>query len=180
MSSTPSSTQSEMLPGRWALPSLEVSARHDLNNARVLNKSLSLRRRAPRAIFRSLIAFCLGMAATLGWQSYGDAAREMIANSSEQLAWLAPAAVAQASAPTAVVAPSPDIEELKTMSLGLTIMRQNVDQLMTGQEQMAREITKLQAAEQDVLQKISEPPPRPPVAPAPKATLAAPLQVPAR
>ena len=25
-----------------------------------------------------LITFCIGVAATLGWQSYGDAAREMI------------------------------------------------------------------------------------------------------
>ena len=62
------------------------------------------------------------------------------------------------------------------MSLGLALMRQNVDQLVTGQEQMAREITKLQAAEQDVLQKISEPPPRPPAAPAPKGTSATPSQ----
>jgi hypothetical protein len=180
MSSTLSLTQSEMLPGRWALPSLEISARHDLKNARVLNKSLSLRHRAPRAIFRFLMVFCLEIAATLGWQSYGDAAREMIANSSEQFGWLAPAPVAQASSPTAVVALSSDIEELKTMSVGLTIVRQNVDQLITGQEQMAREITRLQAAEQDVLLKISEPPPRSPVAPAPKATPATPSPVPGR
>jgi hypothetical protein len=173
MSSTLSPTQSELLPSRRAIPSLEISARHDLTNARVLSKSLSLRRRAPRAIFRFLIVFCLGIAATLGWQSYGDAARVMIAKSSEQFGWLAPAPVEQASdatVPTAVAAPSSDIEELKTMSLGLTIVRQNVDQLITSQEQMAREITKLQAAEQNVLQKISEPPPRPPAASAPKGT----------
>jgi hypothetical protein len=173
MSSTLSPTQSELLPGRRAIPSLEISARHDLKNARVLSESLSLRRRAPRAIFRFLIVFCLGIAATLGWQSYGDAARVMIAKSSEQFAWLAPAPVEQPSdttVPTAVATPSADIEELKTMSLGLTIVRQNVDQLITAQEQMAREITKLQAAEQNVLQKISEPAPRPPATSAPKGT----------
>jgi hypothetical protein len=157
-----------------------MSARRDLKNARVLNKSLSLRRRAPRAIFRFFIAFCLGIGATLGWQSYGDVARVMIANWSEQLGWLAPAPVARASriiAPTAVAAPSSDIEDLKTMSVGLAIVRQNVDQLITGQEQMAREITKLQAAEQDVLQKISEPQPRSPAALAPRGTSATPLQL---
>jgi hypothetical protein len=171
MSSILSPAQSDFSPSRRAIPSLEISARHDLNNARVLSKSLSLRHRAPRAIFRFLIAFCLGIAGTLGWQSYGDAARVMIAKSSEQLGWLAPVPTEQASditVPNAVASPSSDIEGLKTMSLGLAIMRQNVDQLITGQEQMAREITKLQATEQDVLQKISEPPPRPPAAPAPK------------
>jgi hypothetical protein len=165
MSSTLSPTQSKFSP-RWAIPSLEISAQHDLKNARVSNKPLSL----GRAVFRFAIAFCLGVAATSGWQSYGDAAREMIANWSEQLGWLAPAPDTHASriiAPTAVVAPSPDLAELKTMSLGLAIVRQDLDQLIASQGQMAREITKLQAAEQDVLQTISEPLARSPAAPTP-------------
>src|SRR5260370_12091342 len=37
-----------------------------------------------------LITFCVGVAATLGWQSYGDAAREIIASSYPQLGWFAP------------------------------------------------------------------------------------------
>jgi hypothetical protein len=118
-----------------------------------------------------------------GWQSYGDAARAIIANSSEQFGWLAPAPVEQASgiaAPTTVAAPSSNIEELKTMSFGLAIVRQNVDQLITAQEQMGREITKLQAAEQDVLQKISEPSPRPTATPTPKGTSPTPSQAPVR
>ena len=165
MSSTLSPTRSKFSP-RWAIPSLEISAQHDLKNARVSSKPLS----RGRAFFRFVIAFCLGVAATSGWQSYGDTAREMIANWSEQFGWLAPAPDAHASriiAPTAVVAPSPDVEEFKTMSLGIAILRQNLDQLIASQEQMAREITKLQAAEQDVLQKISEPLPRSPAAPTP-------------
>jgi hypothetical protein len=96
----------------------------------------------------------------LAWQSYGDAAREVIASSSEQLSWLAPpaAGVAQAAprmiAPAAPAAPSPDLEQIKAMSLGLAVVRQSVDQLAAqvaaGQEQMTRDITKLQAAEQDI------------------------------
>jgi hypothetical protein len=53
------------------------------------------------------------------------------------------------------------------MRLGLAIVRQDLDQLIASQEQMAREITKLQAAEQDVLQRTSEPLPRSPAAPTP-------------
>ena len=54
------------------------------------NRQPSLRKRASRALSRFLIAFCTGVAAILAWQSYGDAAREMIASSYPQLSWLAP------------------------------------------------------------------------------------------
>jgi hypothetical protein len=40
--------------------------------------------------FLVLIAFCLGVVVAFAWQSYGDAAREMIANLSPRLSWLAP------------------------------------------------------------------------------------------
>src|SRR5262249_19852283 len=55
-------------------------------------KRPSLGKRASRSLTRFLIIFCFGVAATLAWQSYGDAAREMIANSYPQLSWLAPQA----------------------------------------------------------------------------------------
>jgi hypothetical protein len=40
-------------------------------------------------------------------------------------------------------------------------MARTIDQLTAGQEQVMREITKLQAVEQYILYKSSEPPPRP-------------------
>src|SRR5262249_58773857 len=83
----------------------------------------SLDKRASRGFMRFLITFFIGVAATLVWQSYGDAAREMIANSSPQLRWLAPPTVAQTAsdmvAPTAPAIPSPDLQQLKATSLGL-------------------------------------------------------------
>jgi hypothetical protein len=129
----------------------------------------SVRRPAPRRRpARLLITFCTGVVATLAWQSYGDAAREIIANLSPQLGWLAPqAAVAQtAGATTPAATAALDPQELRTMSLGLAAVRQRVDQLAAeiaaGQEQMARDFTvKLQAAEQDILEKVSAPPPQP-------------------
>ena len=134
------------------------------------------------ALARFLITFCVGVAATLAWQSYGDAAREMIASSSPRLGWLAPQAAPVA--PTAFAAPSPDQEELKAISFGLAGVRQRVDQiaaqLAAGQEQMTRDIAnKLQAAEQDILDKLSAPPPQPAAAPARKpAPLTPPPQAP--
>jgi len=47
-------------------------------------------------------------------------------------------------------------------------MGQSIDQLAAGQEQMTREITKLRVAVQEILDKISMPPPRLPAAPAHK------------
>ena len=49
------------------------------------------------ALARFLITFCSGVAATLAWQSYGDAARKMFASSSPQLGRSSPQAVPEAA-----------------------------------------------------------------------------------
>src|SRR5437879_4012299 len=54
------------------------------------NGQPSLRKRASRALSRFLAMFYVGVGTTLAWQSYGDAAREMIATSYPPLGWLAP------------------------------------------------------------------------------------------
>jgi len=128
----------------------------------------------------------------LAWESYGGAAKQMIANSVPQLSWLlslpvmnppsgreiaveqpnppagqasAPqAASAQAgavapAAPIAPTAPSPELQQLATMAHDLAAVRQNVEQLAAGQEQMARDIAKLQTAGQDIRRRISALPP---------------------
>ena len=157
-----------------------------------------------------LITFCIGVAATLGWQSYGDAARELIASSYPQLGWLAPKPAPNApNAPdmialAAPAAPSPDQRQLNAMSLDLDAVRQSVDRIAAsqdqitrsvdriaasiaanqeqitrsvdriaaGQEQMTRDITKLQEIEQYILYKNSESPlPQQAPAPAPGRAL---------
>jgi hypothetical protein len=130
---------------------------------------------------RFLITFSIGVAVTLAWQSYGDAAREMIASSSPQLGWLAPQDAVAQTAPIAPTASSPDPQELKAISVNLAAVRQRVDQLAAqvtaGQEQIARDLTtKLQAAEKDILDRISAPPLQPAAAPARKP-VPSPLQV---
>jgi hypothetical protein len=164
----------------WATgPSIDATLHSaELKEDRFQSVRPSFGRRASRALARFLITFCIGVAATLAWQAYGDAAREMIASSFPQLGWLAPQAapVSQTAldmiASAAPAAPSPDRQQLNAMSLGLAVLRQSVDQLAAqlaaGQEQMTREITKLRAAEQDILDKISARPPRPAAAPARK------------
>ena len=57
----------------------------------------SLGKKASFALARFLIVFCSGVAATLAWQSYGGAARNMIANSPPQHRWSAPQAAPEAA-----------------------------------------------------------------------------------
>ena len=190
MSAMPSPAQSEFSEGSLPVkPSVEAPAIRpaDLQNDRSPKRRQSLGMRVPLAITRFLITFCVGVAATLAWQSYGDAAREMIANSSPQLGWLAPQAasversVPDAITPAASAAAAADPQQFNPVSVDLDAVRQSVDrivagqeqitrtvdQLAAGQEQMAREINKLQAIEQYMLYKNSEPPTRPAAAPAP-------------
>ncbi|SRR6266699_3516807 len=87
---------------------------------------------------RVLVTVSVGAAAILGWQSYGDAARQIIANLSSHFDWLAPRAAPIAhSAPdtiglTAQTASSPDQQRLNVMSLDLDAMRENVDRIATN------------------------------------------------
>jgi hypothetical protein len=164
MNTLSSAKQSGFFAASLLKPSVEAPAARtaDLKDDRLPNWwSSRLSRLAPLAFARYLIAFFIGVTATVVWQTYGDAARGMIA----------PAAS------------SADQERFNAMGLDLDEVRQSidrvaaslatsqeqitrsVDQLAAGQEQMTREITKLQAVEQYVLYKNSEPVLRP--APAP-------------
>src|SRR6266446_9419049 len=135
MSALPSTTQSEL-----SADSLPV-------NSSVKQALLTL--------VRFLIIFCIGVAATLAWQSYGDAAREMIANSYPQLGWLAPQAEPVAQSAPDVIAlaapatPSPDQQRSDVTSLDLDAMRQSIDQIAnnmaTNQEQITRSVDRIAA-----------------------------------
>ena len=167
MTSTASPTRSEFSEDMYPT---EPLVDEKIRPATLKIKQPSVRRRATR----SLILFCTGVAATLAWQSYGDATREMIASSYPQLGWLAPqsAFAETAPEPNAPVNAS-DALELKSILINVAALRQSVDQLavqfLASQQQMASDIAKMKAAEQDIFDKISSsPPPRPAAAPARK------------
>jgi len=123
----------------------------------------SLGRRALRSLARFLILFSIGIGTTLGWQSYGNAARAMIANSSTKLGWLAPPPAPDVQtgpdtlAPAAAATASSD--DLQQLAASLASVRQSVDQLAIqlafGQRQTADNIAKLQSDEREILQKLS-------------------------
>src|SRR5258708_31446342 len=74
------------------------------------------------AFVRFMMIFFIGVAAAVAWQSYGAAAREVIASWSPHLAWLAPAA-----APAGTSA-----EQLKATSPALAAARQSLHKPTTA------------------------------------------------
>ena len=138
----------------------------DLKNDRSPNGRQSPRKRALRTFSSLPIAFCIGVAATLAWQSYGDTAREMIANAHPQLGWLAPQGepVTQ-NAPVAVAvaapaAPAFDQQQLKAIAIDLEAMRRSIDRIapgiVAGQEQMARSISRIATTQEQLTRTVDQ------------------------
>jgi len=124
-----------------------------------LNDRPSLGRRMLRRLTRFSIAALIGVGATLGWQSYGDAAKGMVIAQAPTLAWLLSISTTK---PPVVAATSPDpVQQLEPLALNLDIVRHSVEQLAAKQEQMAQNIAALQTVEEDIRQKMSSTPPSP-------------------
>ena len=208
---------------RMTQPSLDPTLRPaDVNHDPLPTDRPSLGRRTSRRLARFLVAACVGVAATLAWQSYGGTAKQMLANASPRFSRLLmsppamnppsdreiaieqptppdvqaseQAASAQAGAvastasetvtSTAPTAPARELQhQLETMEQDLAAVRQSVEQLAAGQEQMARDIAKLHAVGQgqDIRRRTALPPPAaaitahkpvPPPLPAPQSSTA--------
>ena len=157
----------------------------------------SIGRRMFRGIARFVIVLAIGIGGTLGWQAYGDMAKQMLAAYAPEQAWLLsylpstrpPAAVAAAPSPALQLEPL-----AANLASNIEFVRRSVDQLALKQEQMARSIVALQAVDEDIRQKVSSlqlavpaqpvaaaPPPKPapPKPQAAPASAAAPRPAPA-
>jgi hypothetical protein len=73
-----------------------------------------------------------------------------------------------AATPKAPAAPAVDPEQMQQITRSLTTLQQSVEQLAAAQDQMAHQITSLQASDVEILNRIPAPPPLPPAAPARK------------
>ena len=113
----------------------------------------SIGRRMLRSLSRFSIAVLIGVAATLIWQSYGDAAREMLAARAPTLAWLFSVAVTKS--PVAAATSAAQGQQLESLASNLDVVRRSVELLAAGQAQMALKIATLQAVEEDIRQKMS-------------------------
>ena len=93
----------------------------------------------------------------------------MIATSIQWIGWTKPPAgpekQASPDAQTAPTIPTLDPRQVQQMTQNLEALRQTTDQLAGGQDQMRRDIARLEAAVAELIAKIPEPPAQPSVAP---------------
>jgi hypothetical protein len=149
----------------------------EFKNAQFRSGRRSINRRVTRSLAGFFIAVLIGVGGTLGWQSYGDEAKEMLRTWAPSLGWLIPVST---EAPAPAVTSAEFQEKLKPVALDVAIVRRSVEQLAFNQDQLARKqeqmtgaIAALQAAQQDISQKILALAP-----PAPKAVHVAPPKPP--
>ena len=113
----------------------------------------SIGRRMFRSLTRFSIAVLIGVGATLGWQSYGDEAKEMLVAQAPVLGFLLPVSTTKSPATAAT---SPDAtRQLAPLASTLDAVRRSVEQLAAKQEQMAQNIAALRAVEENARQKTS-------------------------
>ncbi len=145
-------------------PSIDPSYSYRFGERQLTSGRPSIGRRIFRTLTRFSIAVLIGVGATLGWQSYGDVAKEMLVAQVPVLAWVLPVL----TKPPAVAATSPDpMPQLAPLASNLEVVRRYVEQLAARQGQMAQNIAALQVLEEDVRQKISSAPSAPTPVPAP-------------
>jgi hypothetical protein len=143
----------------------------------------SIGRRMFRAVAKFVILVGIGVGGTLGWQAYGDMAKQMLAAYAPEQAWLLSYLPATKPPAAAAAAASPALQ-LEPLAANLEFVRRSVEQLALKQEQMNRNIAALQITDEDIRQKLSQPsaaptPPQPMAAipqpkPAPPKPQAAP------
>ena len=142
------------IPERREKPSIRSPRSSSLRIDRVVSDRPSVGRRLFRALTRFLIAVLIGVGGTLAWQYRGDAAREMVVARAPTLAWL----LSVSTVAPAVAATSPDpVQQLAPLASSLDAVRRSVEQLAARQDQMAQNLAKLQAVEEDIRQTMSSP-----------------------
>jgi hypothetical protein len=149
-----------------------------------------VKRRSSRGFVRYLIAICIGVAGTLAWQAYGDAAKQVVATRAPELGWspeakqmiaswtvgwMKPPVGLEKTAPEAVASKGPpvpaiDSAQVQQIAQSLAALRETVAQIAASEDQTSREIARLESAVAELIVKIPEPSAQPPAAPERKPT----------
>ncbi|HVY59171.1 MAG TPA: hypothetical protein VHA77_15070 [Xanthobacteraceae bacterium] len=118
------------------------------------------RRRIFRRFVHFLIAIFLGVGATLGWQSYGDQAAQMVGIWSPELARLIPIPT---SKPAGAASPEVIQQQIEPLTRELAALRHSVEQIASSQalfsaqqDRMAQNILAVQSSSQDLEQKLQD------------------------
>jgi hypothetical protein len=136
-------------------------------DGRSLHDQPSLGGRALHRFSGFLLIMSIGVVATLAWQSHGDAAKQLVLDWAAQSGWSsllplvglpsdaasgraarpAQAPIMESSRPEAALGAPPRGEPpLEAMAQDFAAIRQNIERLAAGQEQLAHDLVKLQSA----------------------------------
>jgi len=150
---------------RRTKPSIDAPYSYRFGEGQLPGGRPSIGRRMFRTLTRFSIAVLIGVGATLGWQSHGDEAKEMLVAQVPTLGLLL--SVSTTKSPVGAATSTDTTRQLAPLASTLDAVRRSVEQLAAKQEQMAQNIAALRAAEENVRQKMSSTPPAPVAAPAP-------------
>jgi hypothetical protein len=139
-------------------PSIDPPYSYRFGESQLARGRPSIGRRTFRTLTRFSIAVLIGVGATLGWQSYGDAAKGMLV---ARVPTLAGVLSVSTKSPSVAATSTDPVQQFAPLAFNLDVVRRNVEQLAAKQEQMAQNIAALQAVEEDVRQKISSTPSAP-------------------
>ena len=134
-------------------PSIHSPGSSSLKDDQVASDRPSVGRRIFRTLTRFFIAVFIGVGGTLAWQSHGDSAKEMVIARVPALAWLL--SVSMTKSPAVTATSLDPMQQLEPLASNLDVVRRNVEEVATKQDQMAQNIATLQAVEEDIRQKIS-------------------------
>jgi len=176
----------DLRPGITSYLDQEASERKAIYDRLVAIEN-EMKKRGSRRFGRYLVAILIGVAATLAWQSYGESVKQIIATRAPELGWSPqakqmiaswtlgwtkpPASSEKQASPVAQTAPTTptlDPSQVQQMTQNLEALRQTTDQLAGGQDQMRRDIARLEAAVAELIAKTPEPTVQPSVVPAHK------------
>ena len=140
-------------------PSIDSPHHYRFGEGPLASGRPSIGRRMFRTLTRFSITVLIGVGATLGWQSYGDEAKEMLIAQAPTLGLLL--SVSTTKSPVMAATSTDATRQLAPLASTLDAVRRSVEQLAARQEQMAQNIAALRAVDQEVRQKISSTPSAP-------------------
>jgi hypothetical protein len=140
-------------------PSIDSPHHYRFGEGPLASGRPSIGRRIFRTLTRFSIAVLIGIGATLGWQSYGDAAKEMLVARAPMLGWVL--SVSTTKSPVVAATSIDPMQQLAPLASSLDVVRRSIEQLAAKQEQMSQNIAALRAVQEDVRQKMSSTPPAP-------------------
>ena len=135
----------QRMGSRRVKPSVDSSYPQRFGAGQPASGRPSIGKRMFRTLVRFSIAVLIGVGGTLGWQSYGDEAREMLVAQAPALDLLLP--VSTTKSPVMAATSTDTTRQFTPLASTIDAVRRSVERLAARQEQMAQNIAALRSAE---------------------------------